>query len=57
VQAGKSAILAGNELPASLRQLVLRRLGYLPEKTVALLRMAALLGEEFSLRDMASSQV
>ena len=51
---GDSAILAGSELPASLRQLVLRRLGFLPEKTVALLRIAALLGDEFSLRDMAT---
>ena len=51
---GDSAGVSGSELPDSVRQLVLRRLGYLPEGTVAALRLASLLGDEFSLSDMAT---
>jgi len=45
---GASAETSGTELPDSLRQLVVRRLGYLPDPTVATLRSASLLGDAFS---------
>ena len=50
---GERAETVTGDLPDSVRQLVVRRLGYLPERAVAALRTASLLGEAFSLRDMA----
>jgi hypothetical protein len=47
-------VLSDTELPDSIRQLVLGRVGELPEKTVSALRIASLLGDEFSLRDLAT---
>jgi hypothetical protein len=41
---GDSAVVSGSEMPDSVRQLALRRLGYLPERTVVALRLASLLG-------------
>ena len=41
-------------LPGSIRQLVARRLAYLPAATVSALRNASVLGEAFSLTDMAT---
>ncbi len=41
-------------LPDSFRQLVLRRLRYLPDATIRTLRVAAVLGDTFSLVDLAT---
>ena len=41
-------------LPDSFRQLVLRRLRYLPDATLRALRVAAVLGDTFSLVDLAT---
>ncbi|HEX6055032.1 MAG TPA: LuxR C-terminal-related transcriptional regulator, partial [Intrasporangium sp.] len=43
-----------SELPASLRDLVVRRLRQLPPMTVNLLQVTAVLGDSVSLRDVAS---
>ena len=43
-----------SELPASLNALVVRRLRYLPTETLDLLRVAAVLGDAVSLRDIAA---
>ena len=43
----------GDELPRTLRELVLRRLRYLPTATLELLRVAAVLGESVSVQDLA----
>lgn len=51
---GSSAVLVSSELPDSLRHLIVCRLRYLPEPTVAALRSASLLGDAFSLADLAS---
>jgi DNA-binding CsgD family transcriptional regulator/tetratricopeptide (TPR) repeat protein len=51
---GASAEVASAETPYSLRQLVVRRLAYLPEGTVGTLRSASLLGDAFSLVDLAT---
>jgi DNA-binding CsgD family transcriptional regulator len=50
---GDRAELRAGGLPGSIRQLVARRLGYLPESTVRALHTASLFGESFSLNDMA----
>ncbi len=42
-----------DELPGTLRELVLRRLRYLPDRTLELLQLASLLGEAVSIRDLA----
>jgi DNA-binding CsgD family transcriptional regulator/tetratricopeptide (TPR) repeat protein len=42
------------ELPASLSDLVIRRLRYLPAATLELLRVTAVLGDAVSLRDVAA---
>jgi DNA-binding CsgD family transcriptional regulator/tetratricopeptide (TPR) repeat protein len=52
--AGGVAELGAGELPGSVRELVTRRLGYMPETAVKALRTASLLGESFSLMDMAA---
>ena len=49
-----SAEAAADELPGSLRDLVLRRLRYLPTGTLDLLQVAAVLGDPVSVRDLAS---
>lgn len=51
---GSRAELESAELPVSLRNLVVRRLGYLPERTAAALRSASILGEAFSLVDLTT---
>jgi DNA-binding CsgD family transcriptional regulator len=48
------ARLSRGELPDSLRDSVVRRLRYLPEATGRTLQMAALLGDTFSLVDLAT---
>jgi DNA-binding CsgD family transcriptional regulator len=42
------------ELPGSLRELVVRRLRYLPEATIELLQVTAVLGDAVSLSDVAA---
>lgn len=44
----------GDELPSTLRDLVLRRLRYLPAATFDLLQLASLLGEAVSIRDLTA---
>ena len=44
----------GDELPSTLRDLVLRRLRYLPTATLDQLQLASLLGEAVSIRDLAA---
>jgi predicted ATPase len=44
---------SGDELPTTLRDLILRRLRYLPAATLDLLQLASLLGEAVSIRDLA----
>jgi hypothetical protein len=51
---GGMAELGAGELPGSVRELVTRRLGYMPVTAVKALRTASLLGESFSLTDMAA---
>ncbi len=43
-----------DELPGSLRELVLRRLRYLPAAALDLLQLAAVLGDAVSVRDLAA---
>ena len=43
-----------DELPSTLRDLVLRRLRYLPDRTLDLLQIASVLGEAVSVRDLAA---
>ncbi len=50
---GGSVETATSELPASLRDLVVRRLRHLPTATLELLQVAAVLGDSVSLRDVA----
>lgn len=45
---------AADELPRTLRDLVLRRLRYLPPGVLDVLRLAAVLGESVSIRDLAT---
>jgi DNA-binding CsgD family transcriptional regulator/tetratricopeptide (TPR) repeat protein len=42
-----------DELPSTLRDLVLRRLRYLPVRTLDLLQLASVLGDAVSIRDLA----
>jgi len=42
------------ELPASFREVVIRRLRYLPEPTLSLLRVAAVLGDSVPVADLAA---
>ncbi|MGE5287137.1 MAG: helix-turn-helix transcriptional regulator [Micromonosporaceae bacterium] len=53
-QAGDSVEVATSELPASLSDLVVRRLRHLPAATLELLRVTAVLGDAVSLRDVAA---
>jgi hypothetical protein len=50
---GGVAEAVADELPSTLRDLVLRRLRYLPVGTLNVLQLAALLGEAVSIRDLA----
>lgn len=43
-----------DELPDSLRDLVLRRFGYLPTRTLELLRLASVLGDAVSIHELAT---
>ena len=52
---GPTAEAASVELPDSLRHLVMRRLGYLSQATARTLRSASLLGDSFSLADLAAT--
>ena len=47
------AEFAGGELPDSLRLLILRRLSFLSEETLEVLRLSAVLGSSFSVADLA----
>jgi DNA-binding CsgD family transcriptional regulator/tetratricopeptide (TPR) repeat protein len=53
-RAGDSVEATTSELPASLSDLVVRRLGHLPRATLELLRVTAVLGDAVSLRDVAA---
>lgn len=48
------ADVTGSELPDSLRDLVLRRLGDLPQTTLDLLQVVAVLGDAVTIRDIAT---
>jgi DNA-binding CsgD family transcriptional regulator len=52
--AGDSVEATTSELPASLSDLVVRRLRHLPRTTLELLQVAAVLGDAVSLRDVAA---
>jgi DNA-binding CsgD family transcriptional regulator/tetratricopeptide (TPR) repeat protein len=45
---------SGDELPSTLRELVLRRMHYLPVGTLELLQLASVLGDAASIRDLAA---
>ncbi|HZD01221.1 MAG TPA: AAA family ATPase [Actinomycetes bacterium] len=53
-RAGDSVEAATSELPASLSDLVVRRLRHLPRATLELLQVTAVLGDAVSLRDVAA---
>jgi DNA-binding CsgD family transcriptional regulator len=53
-RAGHSVEVTTSELPASLSDLVVRRLRELPTATLELLRVTAVLGDAISLRDVAA---
>jgi len=48
-----TATLTRAELPDSLREVIVRRVSYLSESTVATLRLASLLGDAFAVIDLA----
>lgn len=50
---GGVAEIDDGDLPGGLRETVVRRLSWLPPETVELLRLASLLGREFTLADLA----
>jgi DNA-binding CsgD family transcriptional regulator len=54
VRAGDSVDATTSELPASLSDLVVRRLRHLPAATLELLQVTAVLGDAVSLRDVAA---
>src|SRR5262249_58327616 len=53
-RAGDSVEATTSELPASLSDLVVRRLRHLPTATLELLQVTAVLGDAVSLRDVAA---
>jgi hypothetical protein len=53
-RAGDSVEATTSELPASLSELVVRRLRHLPTATLELLQVTAVLGDAVSLRDVAA---
>jgi predicted ATPase len=52
--AGSTDGVAFSELPGSFREVVIRRLRYLPEATLALRQIAAVLGDTVSVADVAA---
>jgi hypothetical protein len=54
-RAGDSVEATTSELPASLSDLVVRRLRHLPAATLELLQVTAVLGDAVSLRDVAAA--
>jgi DNA-binding CsgD family transcriptional regulator len=52
---GRLVEAAADELPRTLRDLVLRRLRYLPPGVLDVLRLAAVLGESASIHDLAAA--
>jgi len=54
LRAGDSVEATTSELPASLSDLVVRRLQHLPRATLELLQVTAVLGDAVSLRDVAA---
>jgi DNA-binding CsgD family transcriptional regulator/tetratricopeptide (TPR) repeat protein len=54
LRAGDSVEASTSELPASLSDLVVRRLQHLPRATLELLQVTAVLGDAVSLRDVAA---
>jgi DNA-binding CsgD family transcriptional regulator len=53
VSGSVAEVVGGAVGPVSLAAAIEARLGFLPERTVAVLRVAALLGVRFSMRDLA----
>ena len=53
-RSGGSVDVTSSELPASLSELVVRRLQHLPHGTLELLQVTAVLGDAVSLRDVAA---
>ena len=53
-RAGDCIDVTSSELPASLSELVVRRLRHLPRQTLDLLQVTAVLGDAVSLRDVAA---
>ena len=53
-RSGDVVEVTGSELPASLSDLVIRRLQHLPRATLELLQVTAVLGDAVSLRDVAA---
>ena len=53
-RAGDGVEVTASELPASLSDLVVRRLQHLPRATLELLQVTAVLGDAVSLRDVAA---
>ncbi len=53
-RSGDGVEVTGSELPASLSDLVIRRLQHLPRATLELLQVTAVLGDAVSLRDVAA---
>ena len=49
-----SVEMARSELPRTLRLTILRRIGFLPQSTLELLHVAAVLGTSFSLSDLSA---
>jgi DNA-binding CsgD family transcriptional regulator len=52
--AGGTVGVAFSELPSSFREVVIRRLRYLPEATLGMLQIAAVLGDTVSVADLAA---
>jgi DNA-binding CsgD family transcriptional regulator len=49
-----SVEMRGDELPRTLRLTILRRLGFLPPRTLELLQVASVLGRTFALADLSA---
>jgi DNA-binding CsgD family transcriptional regulator len=50
---GDSVEATGDELPSTMRDLVLRRMHYLPAHTLEILQLCSVLGDSVSIRDLA----
>ena len=53
-RSGANAEVTTSELPDSLRELVLRRLRYLPQPTLELLQITSVLGDAVSIDDLCA---